>query len=365
MLQAEESRLRQKRLLGVLEKLRLDAVVLGLSHHVYWISAYRAFWLSEGAFILFADGRSCLIATSTGKEVAADNIVTFEGNWLGTHRQEQPAVVAEKIIEVLKERGAKRIGIDASAVNSQVSLALGTGCEAIDVYLWQLRRRKHPDELALMRTAIRCGEAMYKKAKEIIEPGISEVRVFAELNAVAIETAQEPLSALLGNDYASGVGGGPPRKDYVAEAGQIYILDLGPAYRGYFSDNSRAFCVGGKPTDAQQRARDAIVGVFPIVERMAKPGVKCRDIYSAAQTHLKETIGKEIPHHLGHGVGLQPHEFPHLNPKWDDTLIEGEIFTAEPGLYGPEFNGGIRIENQYLVTADGVEKLIDFPTELV
>jgi Xaa-Pro dipeptidase len=98
---------------------------------------------------------------------------------------------------------------------------------------------------------------------------------------------------------------------------------------------------------------------------MAKPGARCRDIYSAAQEHLMQKIGKEIPHHLGHGVGLQPHEFPHLNPKWDDTLIEGEIFTAEPGIYGPELNGGIRIENQYLVTADGVENLVNFPTELV
>jgi Xaa-Pro dipeptidase len=364
MLQAEQSRLRQKRLLAVLNDRHLDAVVLGLSHHVYWISAYRAFWLSESAFILFADGRSCLIAASTPKDAAADNVVPFEGNWMGTHRQEQPAAVAEKAIGVLKERLAKRIGIDASAVNSQLAIALESGCEPIDPEVWQLRRRKHPDELALMKQAIRCTEAMYRRAKQIIEPGIPELKVFAELNAAAIETAQEPLTALLGNDYACGVGGGPARKDHVAQAGQIYVLDLGPAYRGYFSDNCRAFSVGGKPTDEQQRTRNAIAGVFPIVEKLAKPGARCRDIYAAAQQHLMQTIGKEVPHHLGHGVGLQPHEFPHLNPKWDDVLIEGEIFTAEPGIYGPEINGGIRIENQYLVTSNGVENLVNFPTEL-
>jgi Xaa-Pro aminopeptidase len=342
----------------------LDAVVLGLSHHVYWISAYRQFWLSEAAFILFADGRSCLIAASSPKDAAADNLITFEGNFLATQRQEQPALVAEKVIAILQERHAMGIGIDASAVNSQLALLLEGGCERIDSDLWQLRRQKHPDELALMKQAIRCTEAMYRRAREIIAPGIPELKVFAELNAVAIETAGEPLTALLGNDYACGVGGGPARKDRVAQAGQIYILDLGPAYRGYFADNCRAFSVDRKPTDEQQRTRNAIVGVFPIVESMAKPGARCRDIYAAAQQHMKQAIGKEIPHHLGHGVGLQPHEFPHLNPKWDDALIEGEIFTAEPGLYGPEINGGIRIENQYLVTSTGVENLVNFPTEL-
>jgi Xaa-Pro dipeptidase len=76
-------------------------------------------------------------------------------------------------------------------------------------------------------------------------------------------------------------------------------------------------------------------------------------------------VGKTFPHHLGHGVGLQPHEYPHLNPMWDDVLMEGEVFAAEPGLYGLELAGGIRIENNYLVTASGVENLLSSPMELV
>ncbi len=71
-----------------------------------------------------------------------------------------------------------------------------------------------------------------------------------------------------------------------------------------------------------------------------------------------------MPHHLGHGVGLQPHEFPHLNLKWDDVLLEGEVFTAEPAQYAAELHAGIRIENQYLVTASGVENLVGFPMDL-
>jgi Xaa-Pro dipeptidase len=150
----------------------------------------------------------------------------------------------------------------------------------------------------------------------------------------------------------------------VAAAGELYVLDLGPAYRGYFSDNCRTFAVDRKPTDEQMKAWTVVTGAHPIVERMAKPGVRCRDLYAAVDAHYRTHTGKPFPHHLGHGVGLQPHEFPHLNPKWDDVLLEGEVFTAEPGLYGPELKAGMRIENQYLVTANGVENLTPFPTAL-
>ncbi len=65
-------------------------------------------------------------------------------------------------------------------------------------------------------------------------------------------------------------------------------------------------------------------------------------------------------HHLGHGFGLFPHEGPHLNPRWDDTFAVGDVFTAEPGLYGPELRAGIRLEENYVVTETGVERLTRF-----
>ena len=154
------------------------------------------------------------------------------------------------------------------------------------------------------------------------------------------------------------------RADRKAAAGELYILDLGPAVSGYFADNSRVYAVDRKPTDAQQKAREILLGVFPIVERMAKPAAHCQEIYAAVDDYYRSKTGREHPHHLGHGIGLRPHEFPHLNPKWDDTLQEGEVFTCEPGIYEPELRAGLRIENQYLVTADGVENLTPFSTEL-
>lgn len=369
MLNRDLSRQRQRRLLDVMQRRKLDAVVVGLPHHVYYFSAVRAHWLHESAFVLMSDGRSWLTSgNKPAKGAAADEAVSYEASWFATLRQEQPAVVAGQVREVLRSRGAKRIAADASAVTSQLALT-GDGngqVEAIDPELWQMRRRKDADELELMKTAIRATEAMYARARELIEPGVEELTVFAQLHEAAVRSTGEPMSAPLGNDYVSGPGGGPPRKGRQAKDGEVYVLDLGPSYRGYFADNCRAFAVNGKPTDAQMNAWVAIRDCLKLVEQMAKPGVRCRDIYHAAAAFLSDKTGNKLPHHLGHGVGLQPHEYPHLNPSpnWDDVLIEGEVFTAEPGLYGPQINGGIRIENDYLVSASGVTNLLNFPTEL-
>jgi Xaa-Pro aminopeptidase len=366
MLEAKFSRLRQKRLLDAMAQEKLDAVVAGDPKHVYYFSAYRSHWLHFAGFILFADGRAWLSsANKRSADAAVDDAVSYEANWMSTLRQEQPRVVAEQIGELLKSRRVKSFAVDASPVSSQLALISEVKPQAIDPVLWQLRRRKDPDEIALIRRAVACADAMYRRAWDIVRPGAMELDVFAELHAAAVKEAGEPMSDMLGNDFACGAGGGPPRGGRAAGEGELYILDVGPAYRGYFADACRTISVDRKPTDIQLSAQHAIAAALAIVERMAKPGVRCRDIYDAVVAHLQDHPGARFPHHLGHGFGLQPHEYPHLNPKWDDMLLEGETFTAEPGLYADALKGGIRIENDYLVTASGVENLCRSPIGLV
>src|SRR5579863_5502916 len=269
MLDPVQCRSRQRRLLKVLEERKLDAAVIGLSSDVYYLTAHLPFWQQHAGLVLFADGKANLVtANKPAAGAAADVVEAYQATWNSTQRQEQPELVAVTLLGWLNDRSISRIGIDSSAVTSMVLAAWEKDCEPIDSDLWQLRRAKDPDELALMRTAIACTKAMYERARQVIEPGVSEIHVYCELHDAAVEVAQEPLHpANLGNDYACGERGGPPRKDRRAQAGQLYILDLGPAYRGYFSDNCRTFSVDRKPTDAQLKAWKIVTEVFPIIER--------------------------------------------------------------------------------------------------
>lgn len=243
------------------------------------------------------------------------------------------------------------------------AFGIATGMAAdIESAMWQLRRCKDPDELKLIRRAIECTTAMYRRAREIIRPGITELDVYNALHAVAVEVAGEPLTAL-GNDFQCGTPGGAPRPR-PACAGELYILDLGPAYRGYYADNCRTFAVSGEPTPEQQRAWKRVLEVFDMVEAEVRPGVSCAAIFHKAQSLLDTDHPGGFFHHLGHGFGLTPHEGPHLNPHWDDVFELGDVFTVEPGLYGEALAGGLRIEENYRVTETGLEKLTHIPRHL-
>lgn len=363
MLDPQYCRLRQRRLAARLAEAKLDAAVLGAARHVQYVSGLRPFWLHSAAAVVRADGTTALVwANAEPDAPAVDATAVFIANRRGTLRQDQAFAVAEACAPLL--RGAGAVGVDGSAVSAALALRRDAAWTDIEPLLRDLRRSKDADELALIERAVGACDAAYARARQAIEPGVSELRVFTEVQAALVHAVGEPMTALLGNDFRCGEPGGAPRADRVARDGELFILDLGPTCRGYFADTARTFAVNRRPTDAQRRAWEAVAGCFRVVESMARPGVRCREIVRAVDEHLRAAAGRGLPHHLGHGFGLEPHEAPHLNPEWDDALIEGETFTAEPGLYAPELAGGLRLENDYVVERGGVRSLLATPLDL-
>lgn len=339
-------RKRQQRLAKELSELEIDRAVLALPEHVQYFSGFRPHKLMTAIVAIDADGSSLLVAPNEEPEGhAAGRCVTFKAQHICTLRQEMAVLATSALTDA--------IGIRERTEDD----------EQLRETLWKLRRRKDPDELAMMRKAIDCTTAMYGRAREIIEPGISELEVFNQLHATAVEVAGEPLTDL-GNDYQVCSPGGPPRDGVVAKDGDLYILDLGPAYRGYYADNCRTFAVNRNPTDRQLQAWQRCVDVLDHVEKTVNPGVSCPELFASSKAMLDDFEPDAFYHHLGHGVGLYPHETPHLNPNWNDVFEEGDVFTAEPGLYGEDLQAGIRLEQNYLVRADGVERLTSFPLDL-
>lgn len=366
-LDRECSRRRQRRVLDCMQHMGVDRVVVVTPEHVQYLTGFVSHRLLPAAVALEADG-TCVLAAANQEPtaVAADRVVTFEGQWHATLRQERIAVAADALGAALRGRSASRLGVEFSRCGVSWIDALGVSDRSqlsdIEPDLRRLRRRKEPDELAMIRHAIGCTEAMYRAAREAIEPGITELELFNRLQSAAVAAAGEPLTAL-GNDFQCNAPGGPPRQRG-ARAGELFILDLGPAYRGWYADNCRTFAVDGMPSDRQLEAWQAIVAVLRMVEASVRPGVSCRELFEQAQRQLDEFCVGGFCHHLGHGIGLEPHEAPHLNPRWDEVFEEGDVFTAEPGLYADELRAGIRLEENYRVTADGVERLTRFPLDL-
>jgi Xaa-Pro dipeptidase len=356
-------RFRQQRLLAEMEKLNLEWVLLTRGESVQWLTGTYVGPQFTPVAAMNRAGQVTLVLPSRKKDlaVAADDVLLYEEKWHSTLRDEQRAASNAVLIAALP-KSLVQVGGEWSELGPDLVAACNDDVMNIEPIIFSLRRRKDPDELRMLQRANDANRRMYEVAREIVRPGVNELEVYNALHASAVNELGEPLT-YFGQDFRSNARGGAPR-DRQIEAGELYILDLGVGFRGYYSDNARTIAVGGSPTAMQQQAWQQISEVFPLVESFVRPGASCQQLFKEVQAHLDRSAPWVFNHHLGHGVGLAPHEGPHLNPFWDDRFAEGDFFTAEPGLYHEDLRLGIRLEENYLVTASGVEKLTDYLLEL-
>jgi Xaa-Pro aminopeptidase len=359
----EACRGRQRRLLDTLEPLKVDLTLLTRRESVQWLTGAHVPSPFEPIAALTPEGDVTLVLPEhlPCVSVAANNMLGYDAKWHATTRDEQRAA-SSAILQAKWKKRPKRVACEFEAFSPHLLLAWNAALVEIDSILFELRRRKDADELRMLERANEANRAMYEHARRTTRPGLNELELYAQLHHVAVETLGESPT-YFGQDFRFCDPGGPPR-NRTAEAGELLILDLGVGFRGYHSDNARTIAVNGSATEEQQRAWEVVSATFPMIEAEARPGVSCRHLYQLAHKHLNAHPPWTFNHHLGHGVGLAPHEGPHLNPKWDDTLAEGDFLAVEPGVYHEKLRAGVRLEQNYLVTAGGARLRTDWPLSL-
>jgi Xaa-Pro dipeptidase len=232
--------------------------------------------------------------------------------------------------------------------------------------LAELRRRKDPDEVALLRRCMRATEAGHAWARANVRPGMTELDVYIGVSGACMREAGHAV--VVYGDFAVSPGperrGGPPTQR-VLEAGDLLILDFSVVIGGYRSDFTNTLAVGGRPTADQQRLFALCLKAMEAGERELRPGQACRTVYAAVRDAFdREGLADSFPHHAGHGLGLTHPEAPFFVREADETLLENDVVTLEPGLY-VHGTGGIRIERNYLVAARGPENLTHHAIALV
>ena len=230
-------------------------------------------------------------------------------------------------------------------------------CEILD----NGRAVKDPDEIAIYRTVSKITGDLINEIETAVRAGRlrteADVALFIEREARQRDcdgTGFQTLCAGPGRSFGIHCFPAYTGADFATQG--LSILDFGLVYRGYTSDVTLTFARG--PLSAAQEEmlslteKAAALGVS-----MVKPGVYCRDISKAVNAFFKEH-GREMPHNLGHGIGLEAHEAPSMSPDDENIwqLEPGMIITIEPGLYDATA-GGCRLENDILVTETGSEKL--------
>jgi Xaa-Pro aminopeptidase len=224
--------------------------------------------------------------------------------------------------------------------------------------LANLRRRKDPDEIALLKRCMRATEAGHAWARANVKPGMTELDVYCGINSACIQAAGR--AAIVYGDFAVSPGPkrrGGPATSQVIEPGDMMILDFSVVLDGYRSDFTNTLVVGKTPTADQQRLYDLCMGAMAAGEKELRAGRECRTVYGAVnEVFEKAGVAEHFPHHAGHGLGVTHPEAPYIVREANETLLAGDVVTLEPGLYIAGI-GGIRIEHNYLITEDGYERL--------
>jgi Xaa-Pro dipeptidase len=286
-----------------------------------------------------------------GADVAAEM-----GSWL------------RRSVRVRGEREPRRVGIEdwhlAEIYSRTVARAFRESkLTGVSQWLMDMRKTKGRDELDNIRQAAKMLDFAYGFAKDAAQAGNTELEIFSAMNRASFE--RFGVFGMIGGDVVSGgrtaeIGGAPSKRKM--KRGDIVLLDNQAVHNNYWCDTARTFVVG-RPTAAQKKVHDTIVEAKEMAARMLVPGTRTADIANAVNAFLAKSGYSRLPHHAGHTVGLDDQEMPWLIPGSSEVVKEEQAFVVEPGIY-EKTAGGMRVEDCYLVTRSGREKVSRYPLDL-
>ncbi len=273
----------------------------------------------------------------------------------------------EYVREILK--GCKKVGINTgSALYSMVNylkkmnenIEIVDATRAIDATV----NVKEPSEIETIRKACNISSEVASKLPSMISEGVSEAEVASEMDIMMRKlggtgNAFDTIAAF--GKYSAEPHHTPC--DYRLKKGDTALFDFGSKYNRYCSDLTRTIFLGD-PGEKLRRAYDVVQKAQEAGIAEIRPGAKASDVDRAARELIDSTEFKGLfIHSFGHGIGMDVHQNIHVSPGSDHVLEEGNVISAEPGVYIPGL-GGIRIEDTMVVTKNGCERLTSYDHSL-
>ena len=225
-----------------------------------------------------------------------------------------------------------------------------------------LRQVKSPTELSLLEKAIEITDKAEQAAARTIGPGVMEYEVEAALEYEFRRNGAERPG------FPSIVGSGPfstilhyDKSERRMQNGDVVVVDIGAEYGGYSGDVTRTYPVSGKFSARQRELYQIVLDAQKAAIAKVKPGARISDLHQAAMAHIRSKgYEKYFIHGTSHHIGLEVHDVGDTSRLFEPNMV----VTVEPGIYIPEEQIGIRIEDDVLVTASGYRVLSTFPKEV-
>lgn len=229
----------------------------------------------------------------------------------------------------------------------------------------ELREVKDEEEIAIIEKACSIADMAYDHILKMIRPGMTEIEVANQVDFYMRSLGATSVS--FDTIVASGLRSAMPHgvaSDKVIEQGDLITLDFGCYYQGYVSDMTRTFAIGD-PGEKLKEIYQIVLDAQLAVLEAAKPGLTGIQLDAVARDYItKYGYGEAFGHSTGHGIGLEIHEGPNVSSRAEKQFVPGNVITDEPGIYLPGI-GGVRIEDDLLITKEGNRVLTHSPKELI
>jgi Xaa-Pro aminopeptidase len=351
---------RQAGLRGALKADGLDALLVTHLPNIRYLTGFTG----SAALLLVRPDATTLItdfryAVQAPNEVGSAAVVEIDQK-----------SVWDRLGRLLTEVAPGALGIEAQAVTVRdaervAGLARGRLVPTSDL-VERLRAIKSPEEVAAIRAAADLAQAALAEVLPIVRPGLTELEIAAALEAALRRRGSEwhPFPTIV----ASGPRAALPHartSPRPVQAGEWLLLDFGAQVDGYCADLTRTVVVGARADERQRTIYELVRTAQRRALEHLRAGMTGREGDALARDVIAARgFGEAFGHSLGHGLGLEVHEGPRLAPTADAPLPLHAVVTVEPGIYLAGW-GGVRLEDDAYLGADGVVVLSDGRTELV
>jgi Xaa-Pro aminopeptidase/Xaa-Pro dipeptidase len=336
----------------------MDSVLINSPHNKYYLGELFS---NSGYIVITKENQYILVDFRYFEEVKSKNNL-FEVILLSSQN-----TIQKHLHSIIKEEGLHKLGFEGKEISYDFyqSLQESIPCKLYSLDISKIRSIKESIEIEHIEKACNIADVTFQHILSYIEAGMSEETVENELVRFMKEQGGQKES--FDSIVASGVRGALPHgkaSNKIIQKGELITLDFGVKYNYYCSDITRTISLGKCSTELSH--------VYEIVKaagdeaiRKAKPNLTMGELdYSARQFIAESGYGKFFGHNLGHGLGIQVHEYPAITPDSAELLREGMVITIEPGIYIPNV-GGVRIEEDILITSKGCCRLTNSSRELI
>lgn len=364
---SERERLRRERMTAVMAEAGLDGYLIVDPVNVSYLTGFKG----DDSYLWLGDTGACLLSDTRFEEQIKEECPDV-GAAIRCSGQTTFGLLEGALSDTAYSSARpKRVGIEASSTTVALLNSLREKLPDLEFVarssdVEKLRCVKDDGEISAIRRAIDISIDAYRAMKKAAGPEATEVDLRDELEYLMRKNGGDDVSfpSIIAYDARAALPHAiPQRGGRLADANMV-LIDWGAKRDGYVGDLTRSYLTEKGLSEASKAYRDKFDEIFKIVQEAhdrsmeaIKPGVLCKDIDKIARDVIREAgYGEYFGHGLGHGIGLVVHDYGGFSPNASAPVEKNMIMTIEPGIYIPGW-GGIRIEDDVLVTENGFEVL--------